>query len=122
MSPLKRSIFLLLAMWPALAWAQRLPHGVVPEHYDLTFSPHPPRAPLTGDKHIDVNVAASTASVTLNAVELEIQEASITQGDKIHAAKAQFHPEKEQVTLAVDDAFEPGPAVLRIKFRGILND
>src|SRR5215467_12513784 len=117
MSPLKQSIFLLLAMWPALAWAQRLPQGVVPEHYDLTFSPDLTKATFTGEETIDVKLAARTASVTLNAVELEIQEASITQGDK-----AQFHPEKEQVTLAVDDAFEPGPAVLRIKFRGILND
>src|SRR5262249_57736044 len=47
---------------------------------------------------------------------------TITKAKKPHAPKAQFHPEKEQVPLAVDDAFEPGPAVLRIKFRGILND
>ena len=122
MSPLKRSIFLLLAMWPALAWAQRLPQGVVPEHYDLTFSPDLTKATFTGEETIDVKLAARSTSVTLNALELEIQEASITQGDKTQAAKAQFHPEKEQITLAVADAFEPGPAVIRIKFRGILND
>ena len=122
MSILKRSIFLVLVMLPALARAQRLPLGIVPEHYDLTFSPDLAKATFTGEETIDVKLAARTASVTLNAVELEIQEASVTQGDRTQAVQAQFHPEKEQVTLAVEAGLDPGPAIIRIKFSGILND
>jgi aminopeptidase N/puromycin-sensitive aminopeptidase len=118
----KKCVFILLMALPALGVAQRLPQGVVPEHYDLTFTPDLQKATFTGEETIQVKVQDHPASVTLNSAEIEIQEASVTQGDKTQTAKPTFASEKEQVTLAVDSALEPGQASIHIKFSGILND
>ena len=61
-------------------------------------------------------------SLTLNSAELEFQEATITQDNKTQPAKWNFAPEKEQVTLTVADALEPGSATIHIKYTGVLND
>src|SRR5215831_1915265 len=116
MATLKRYVFLLLLSLPVLAGAQRLPQAVIPDHYDLTFTPDLQKATFAGEETIDVKVLARTSSVTLNAAEIEIQEASITQGDNTRAARPSFHPEKEQVTLATEGGLEPGLASIHIKF------
>ena len=122
MAPLRKLVWILFIIVPAFAAAQRLPEGVVPQHYDLTFTPDLQKATFTGEAIIQVQVVRPASAVTLNAAELEIQEASITQGEKTQQAQPGFQPEKEQVTLAVASALEPGPADIRIKFSGVLND
>ncbi len=122
MLALKRYIFLLVVIAPALVGAQRLPQGIVPDHYDLAFTPDLQKATFAGEESIDVKVQARTASVTLNAIEIDIQEASVTQGDNTQTATVTFYPEKQQVTLAVDGGLEPGLASIHIKFSGTLND
>ncbi|HEY6271462.1 MAG TPA: M1 family metallopeptidase [Terriglobales bacterium] len=113
------TVFILL---PALGEAQRLPEGVVPQHYDLRFTPDLPKATFTGEETIDVEIVKSVSAITLNAAELEIEEASVTQGDKSQPAQLSLQPEKEQATLALDSALTPGPASLHVKFSGVLND
>src|SRR5579864_4164543 len=122
MSPLKKIVWVLLAFLPLMAGAQRLPYGVTPSHYALTFTPDLQKATFTGDATIDVEVNQTGSSITLNAIELEFQEASITQDGKTQVAKWSFAPEKEQATLSVADDLQPGPASIHIKFTGILND
>lgn len=122
MSPLKRIVLMLLIFLPLIAAAQRLPYGVTPKHYALSFTPDLQRATFAGDATIDVEVNQPGTSVTLNAAELEFQEAAITQEGKTQTAKWTFVPENEQVTLTVADELQPGPASIHIKFTGILND
>ena len=122
MSPLKKIVWILLAFLPLMAVAQRLPYGVTPSHYALTFTPDLQKATFTGDETIDVEVNQTSSSITLNAIELEFQEATITQDGKTQVAKWSFAPEKEQATFTVADSLQPGPASLHIKFTGILND
>ncbi len=122
MALLRKCVFILLAALPAVAGAQRLPAGVVPEHYNLTFTPDLAKASFAGEETIQVKVVGRTTAVTLNSAEIEIQDAAITQGEKTQTAQPTFAPEKEQVTLTVAGALEPGPASIHIKFTGTLND
>ncbi|MGZ4860384.1 MAG: M1 family metallopeptidase [Candidatus Angelobacter sp.] len=122
MALLKKSVWMILVFLPLVAVAQRLPFGLSARHYGLTFTPDLQKAVFSGDETIDVEVNKAANAFTLNAIELEFQEATITQDSKTQVAKWSFAAEKEQVTLTVADALEPGPASIHIKFTGILND
>ena len=122
MALFKKFALIISIMLPLLAGAQRLPYGVSPRHYSLTFAPDLQKATFGGDATIDVEVNKVTNSILLNAIELEFQEVTVTQDNKSHVAKWTFTPEKEQVTLTVADELQPGPASLHFKFTGVLND
>src|SRR5258708_1734896 len=119
---LKKSVCVLFVLIPALAVAQRLPEGIVPQHYSVTFVPDLQKATFSGEETIQVQVLKPTSAITLNAAELQFQEASVTQGDRSQDAQAAMNPEKEQATLTVAAQLVPGPASIHIKFTGILND
>jgi aminopeptidase N len=102
--------------------AQRLPDTVVPESYDLTFAPDLAKATFTGDETIRVKLLKPSTSITLNAAELEFQEATIASGGITQSAKVSFDEAKEQATLAVDKQLQVGSAEIHIRFTGILND
>jgi aminopeptidase N len=104
------------------AQGQRLPDTVVPDSYDLAFTPDLTKATFAGSETIHVRLLKPASSVTLNAAELEFQEASITSGGATQPAKFAFAPEKEQATLTVPKEIAGGPAEIRIRFTGILND
>ncbi|HEX7286369.1 MAG TPA: M1 family metallopeptidase [Candidatus Angelobacter sp.] len=122
MAPLKKSLFFLLLLVPVLAAGQRLPAGVVPHHYNLTFTPDLAKAAFTGEETIELELTKPGTAITLNAAELEFQEAEVTQGEKTQTAKASFAAEKEQATLTVAEPLQAGPAKVHIKFTGTLND
>jgi aminopeptidase N len=122
MAFLKKSVWIIFIFLPLVASAQRLPYGVSARHYSLTFTPDLQKAVFGGDETIDVEVNQVTNSITLNAMDLEFQEATVTQDSKTQVAKWTFAAEKEQVTLTVADELQPGPASLHIKFTGTLND
>ena len=122
MPSLKKSAWIIIIFLPLFAGAQRLPYGVSPRHYGLAFTPDLQKAVFGGDETIDVEVNKVTNSITLNAIELEFQEATVTQDNRTQAAKWSFAPEKEQATLTVADELQPGPASIHIKFTGTLND
>lgn len=121
---MKRLLVMALASLGAVwcAHAQRLPDTVVPESYDLTFTPNLTKATFAGNETIGVKLLKPTSTVTLNAAELEFQEASIAAGGVTQSAKFTFDPEKEQATLTVPKEIRAGPAEIRIGFTGILND
>jgi aminopeptidase N len=122
MALFKKSAWIILIFLPLFASAQRLPYGASPRHYSLTFTPDLQKAVFSGDETIDVEVNKATNSITLNAMELEFQEATVTQENKSQTATWAFVPQKEQVTLTVADDLQPGPASIHIKFTGILNN
>ncbi|HET6664513.1 MAG TPA: hypothetical protein VFG94_09660, partial [Acidimicrobiales bacterium] len=54
----------------------RLPRAVVPRRYDLTIEPDLEAASFAGNEAIAVDVLNETNEVVLNAVEIEIDEAT----------------------------------------------
>jgi len=122
MALLKKFVWMILVLLPLLAVAQHLPFGLSAKHYALTFTPDLQKATFTGDETLDVEVNKASSEFTLNAVDLEFQEATISQNEKTQVAKWGFAADKEQVTLTVADALEPGPASIHLKFTGKLND
>src|ERR1051326_2718248 len=98
MALLKKIIWMVPLFLPLLAGAQRLPFGVTPQHYSLAFTPDLEKAVFSGDETIDVEINRTTNTITLNAAELEFQEASITEEGKIQPVKWRFEPEKQQAT------------------------
>src|SRR6266700_3174837 len=119
---LKKSVCALFVFLPVFAAAQRLPEGVTPQHYSVTFAPDLQKATFSGEETIDVQVLKPTSAITLNAAELEFQEATLTQGEKSQVAQAAVDSGKEQATFTVAAPLVPGPASVHIKFTGILND
>ncbi len=112
-------LFLILA---TLASAQRLPTGVVPEHYALTFTPDLAAATFSGDELIQVNLQRPTSAITLNSAEIQFQKATVKQGASSQEARVGLDPEKEQATLTLATPLAAGPASIQIQFTGILND
>jgi len=122
MALFRRILLISLVLLPVLALAQHLPQDVVPEHYNLTFTPDLQKATFAGDAAIQVKIVNSVHTITLNSAELEFQSTTIEQGGNVQEAKVSFDAAKEQATLTASAQLMPGPANIRISFTGILND
>jgi aminopeptidase N/puromycin-sensitive aminopeptidase len=123
----------LIFPFASRAAAQRLPSTVVPVHYALTLTPDLKAATFTGQESIDVMVKAATRTITLNAVEIDIQAVSATFGcftsDQacsenlvLGSPAISLDKEKEQATFTFPNEIGPGKLVLNIHYTGILND
>ncbi len=71
---------------------------------------------------IDVEITEQTTQVVLNAIDLEIERASISIGDSEQLASISLDEDAERATLTVDEELPVGPARIVIRFKGILND
>jgi len=100
----------------------RLPRTVLPRRYALTLTPHLGAATFDGHVDIDVEVAAPTAEVVLNAIELEIEQAWVTVGATRHEVTVTLDEDTERATLALSEPLPAGGAVVSLRFRGFLND
>jgi puromycin-sensitive aminopeptidase len=100
----------------------RLPRTVVPSHYDIMLEPDLDEARFEGTVDIDVSVAEETSQVVLNAIELEIHSASISQSGVEQSAVITLDEEAQRATFTVESALQPGPAHVSVAFTGILND
>ena len=107
--------------------AHRLPTTVVPRHYELELRPDLDAARFSGEVRIQVEVTEPTRSVTLHALDLELDEVTVTSTsghtDGIDAQPTVVAvPEHEQVRLELPGELPVGTAELRARFRGVLND
>ena len=57
--------------------AQRLPENVLPQHYQLTFTPNLQDATFAGDETIDVRVVKPTTAIAINAAEIKFRSVTI---------------------------------------------
>jgi aminopeptidase N len=105
----------------SLATAQRLPEVARPENYKLTFTPDVEKATFQGDETISIRVLKPTSEITLNAVDIDFQDVSITSGGATQKAKVTPQKENEMVVLEVEKPLAAGPASIRITYTGILN-
>ncbi len=102
--------------------AYRLPRTVVPGHYDLKIEPDLVGASFRGTVGIDVEITEPTSIIVLNAIELDLERASIAVGDTEQLATITIDADSERATLTVDAALPVGSARIVIRFTGILNN
>jgi aminopeptidase N/puromycin-sensitive aminopeptidase len=105
----------------SMALAQRLPDVAIPENYKLTFTPNLEKAAFEGDEAISLRVLKPTSQITLNAVDIDFHDVTITSGGKTQKATVTPDKAKEMVVLEVASPLAEGPATVHIAYRGILN-
>src|ERR1700730_12909865 len=105
----------------SIATAQRLPETARPDNYKLTFTPNLEKANFDGDETISVRVLKPTSEITLNAVDIDFHDVSITSGGATQKARVTPEKDKEMSVLAVEKPLAAGPATVHITYTGILN-
>jgi aminopeptidase N/puromycin-sensitive aminopeptidase len=103
------------------AFAQRLPEVARPENYKLTFTPDLENAKFEGDETIAIQVLKPTSEITLNAVDIDFHDVTITSDGRTQKAKVTPEKEKEMVVLSVEKPLSSGPATIHITYTGTLN-
>ena len=109
------------------AKAQRLPQTVVPRNYNLQLTPDLKAATFSGVEQIDVDLREPSTTITLNSAEIEFQSVTartvgkFVEGKEL-TASVSTDKEKEQTTFTFPEALPIGPAVLNIRYTGILNN
>lgn len=102
-----------------------LPANVVPTHYHVTLEPQFEELVFSGTVAIDLDVAETSSFVSLNTLELEIQNASISSNGAVVSSTPKISTDTTtQVTkFEFDGTLNKGDkAKLEIKFTGELND
>ncbi|MDH3500803.1 MAG: M1 family metallopeptidase, partial [Acidimicrobiia bacterium] len=101
----------------------RLPRHVFPNRYQIRLEPDLAAATFAGSQIVDVEVTAATTSIVLNAIELEIYEAHLRNGDDHHVeASVSYDEDTQRAILTLDEEIAPGEWRLFCGFTGILND
>ncbi len=108
---------------PAPDEAFRLPRAVEPVVYRLTLAPDLETATFAGRAEIDVVVHEATDELVVNAIELAIDDVTLTTatGETVDATVA-LDEATERATFGLTTTVAPGPATLRCSFTGTLND
>lgn len=105
-----------------IAAGQRLPEGVVPVHYTLSFSPDIPSARFDGHEEVELHLLKPTAVITLNAAEIEFRKVVVQSSEGRQDARVSLDPAHQTATLQLAAPVATGEAVLDIDFTGVLND
>ena len=102
----------------------RLPENVRPLRYQVTLEPNLEKFTFDGSADIGIVVNEETDTVVLNAIELQIASAVITdkQGGTAKATDVIFDQNRERVSIILPSQLEVGNHTLHLKFSGYLND
>src|SRR5262252_2140576 len=101
--------------------AQRLPSGVTPEHYDLTFVVDLAHERFDGTEVIHVNLAAETTRIVLNAVDIDFREVTIGAGGTSQKATVTADATAQTATFTVPRPIPAGSTEIHVRYRGTLN-
>ena len=116
------AVILLLAASATTLWAQRLPGGVIPVHYDLTVSPNLSAATFAGEETIRVRLSRASSTIVLHAAEITFRSVRVTAGGKTQTAKVTLDAARQTATFTVPNPIPAGDAEIAISYDGILND
>ncbi len=121
---MKRTLLVLAASLLACcaAVAQRLPGGATPDHYSLTVNINFPTNSFDGDETIDLKLSKPSNTITLNALEIDFHEVTVTAGGKTQTAKVSLDEKNEMATFSVNNPIPAGQAMIHVKYTGHLND
>ncbi len=75
-----------------------------------------------GDETIDLTLTKPSNTITLNAVEIDFHEVTVTAGGQTQTAKVSSDEKNEMATFTVDKELPAGAATVHIKYTGHLND
>src|SRR5262249_8028372 len=101
----------------------RLPRTVVPSRYDLRLEPDLANARVAGEVTISVSVRERVREVFLNAIELEVHDASFEEaGGARLKATVGLDEKTERCRLGFEGPLGVGEGRLRLRFAGTLND
>ena len=100
----------------------RLPRTVAPTHYHLRLEPDLANAEFRGSETIDIRVETEIDEIVLNAAEIEIISAQVTNGTETIGASARYDEPMQRAILALETPVAAGEWELKIDFTGILND
>jgi puromycin-sensitive aminopeptidase len=100
----------------------RLPETVLPEHYRITLSPDLKRFTFAGEVDIDLRVKEATDTVVLNAVDLAIRDAYVTDaaGTRLNGTVT-IDKHAEQASISFAGKVGKGKWRLHLAFKGELS-
>ena len=109
------AVLCLLLSFSHAARAQRLSENVIPSHYSLEFTPDLKAATFSGSEVIDLNIKEPTSAITLNAIELKIENVGIISMKGVaEKGSVSLDPDKQQATFTFAKTIPAGDATLRI--------
>src|SRR5262249_6398672 len=97
----------------------KLPKSVVPTHYAIKLTPDLQALTITGSETVDIDVLESASRVVLNAVNIDINDASIDDGAQL--AEAACDAAAETAPPAFANALTTGTHKLRLAFTAKIN-
>jgi puromycin-sensitive aminopeptidase len=101
----------------------RLPAAVVPSVYRIHLTPDLDAATFRGRVEVDVEVVEPTATLTLNAIELDLAAATVTAAGRARrSGEPVLDATYETAAFTFDEPLPVGPATVEIAFTGVLND
>ncbi len=100
----------------------RLPYTVAPHAYRLVLEPDLDQATFVGHVTIDLTVHEAVTEVVANAADLVITDATLEGTGGTQHATIAYDEAEERVTFSVPEPLATGPATLRCRFSGTLND
>jgi aminopeptidase N len=98
----------------------KLPKEVVPTDYSIRIVPNIDKLTFTGTETVKLSVRSPVHQLVLNAVELEITEASVD-GKSLPKSAINIDKEKELLTLVMSSEVAPGDHTLALRFEGKIN-
>jgi puromycin-sensitive aminopeptidase len=98
----------------------RLPRHAAPTHYDIRLELDLETFTFQGTVGIDLDVTEATDTLTLNAAEVEIKSAAVSNGVEI--TEIAYDDDMERATLSLGTILQPGSYHLDLEHSGIIND
>jgi aminopeptidase N len=98
----------------------KLPKEVVPIDYSIRIVPNIDKLTFTGTETVKLNVGSPVHQLVLNALELEIIEASVD-SNTLPKLAIKVDKEKELLILALPSELAPGNHTLALSFSGKIN-
>ena len=98
----------------------KLPKSVVPVEYSIRIVPNIDKFTFSGTETVKLNVRSPVRQLVLNALELEITEASLD-GKALATSAIKIDKEKELLTLVLPSELASGDHTLALTFSGKIN-